>query len=390
MTSTRSLTLMLGTAETLAWASSYYLPAVLAEPIARELGTTPSRVFGAFSMALLFSAATGPVSGRLIDRFGGRAVLMTSNGLFAAGLALLGVAQGTTTLFMAWAVLGVAMGCGLYEAAFATVVRLYGTGSRGMITGITLLAGLASTVGWPLSSAIAAAWSWREACFVWAALHLVLGLPLNALLPRIAPRPVEGAAGERPIVSPAPSRPPRHTGWVLAYVFAIGWFISTAMAAHLPRVLVAAGAATAAAVAIGAVVGPAQVVGRIIEFVFLKRASPLISARIATLAHPLGGLCLALFGVAAAWAFAILHGFGNGILTIAIGTLPLFFYGPEGYGQRQGLLMVPARVVQASAPFVFGLAIDQWSVQALWVSAALGLSACLALLTLRADRAGAI
>jgi len=123
----------------------------------------------------------------------------------------------------------------------------------------------------------------------------------------------------------------------------------------------------------------------LIEFTFLKRAHPLLSARLATLTHPLGALCLDLFGTSVAAAFAVLHGLVNGILTIAIGTLPLLIFGAKGYGQRQGFLMVPARIVQAGAPFLFGMAVERWGDGALCFSAVLGLSACLALLALMAD-----
>ena len=123
-------TVMLGLAQTLSWASSYYLPAVLAAPMARAVGASYATVFAAFSLALLVSAAMGPVAGRLIDRLGGRPVLIASNLVFAAGLGLLSQATQTHEVFIAWAVMGLAMGSGLYEAAFATVVRLYGQDAR--------------------------------------------------------------------------------------------------------------------------------------------------------------------------------------------------------------------------------------------------------------------
>ena len=189
--------LALGSAQTLAWGSSYYLPAVLATPIARDLGVAPATVFAAFSVALLVSAALGPHAGRAIDRWGGRFVLAGTNLVFAVGLAALSLAQGPWGLFLAWAVLGIGMGSGLYEAAFAALVRLYGTGSRGAITGITLIAGFASTVGWPLSALLEAHFGWRGACLGWAALHLVVGIPLNLSLPRAGPLPVGAGAGGR-------------------------------------------------------------------------------------------------------------------------------------------------------------------------------------------------
>jgi MFS family permease len=375
----------LGTAQTLAWASSYYLPAVLAAPMARDLGVATPTVFAAFSAALLVSAALGPHAGRAIDRWGGRVVLAGTNLVFAAGLCALALAQGPWGLFIAWAVLGVGMGSGLYEAAFAALVRLYGTGSRGAITGITLLAGFASTVGWPLSALLESHIGWRGACFAWAALHLFLGLPLNLSLPRAAAPPAAAPAEHG--ASPAARHATRRATALLAIAFAATWFISTAMAAHLPRLLEANGATLAVAIGVGALVGPAQVAGRLLEFGWLRRIHPMLSARLAALMHPLGALVLSVVGGPAAAVFAVLHGAGNGILTIAKGTLPLVLFGPAGYGHRQGWLMVPARVAQALSPWLFGLLLDRWGGRAVWLSAAIGLLAFASLWLLRAPTA---
>ncbi len=384
--STTRTVVLLGLAQTLAWASSYYLPAMLAVPMARDLGVHTATVFAAFSVALAVSAVAGPWAGQAIDRHGGRPVLMSTNGLFAAGLAGLGLAQGPVGLFAAWALIGLAMGSGLYEAAFAALVRLYGQDSRGAITGITLFAGFASTVGWPLSTLLELQLGWRGACFGWAALHLLLGLPLNALLPRALPpvpaRPTALAPGATDGTDILHPQHPRRAAVLLAFVFAAAWFTSTAMAAHLPRLLQDAGASLATAVAVGALVGPAQVAGRLLEFGLLRRIHPLLSARLAALAHPLGATALLLAGAPAAALFAVLHGAGNGILTIAKGTLPLVLFGPQGYGQRQGWLMMPARAAQALAPFAFGLALERWGVGALGLTAALGLVALAALMLL--------
>jgi hypothetical protein len=175
---------------------------------------------------------------------------------------------------------------------------------------------------------------------------------------------------------------PLFTAVLLALVFALSWFIATAMAAHLPRLMQEAGATLAAAVAVGALVGPAQVGGRVLEFGVLRHVHPLLSARLAACAHPLGVVVLMILGAPAAALFAILHGAGNGILTIAKGTLPLVFFGAQGYGARQGWMMMPARAAQALAPFVFGIAVDRWGAGALWLSAVLGSLAFCALLLL--------
>jgi predicted MFS family arabinose efflux permease len=374
----------LGTAQTLAWASSYYLPAMLAVPMARDLGVSTPAVFMAFSLALIVSALMGPISGRAIDHWGGRPVLMVTNLVFAAGLAGLAAADSALGLYAAWVVIGIGMGSGLYEAAFSALVRLYGKDSRSAITGITLIAGFASTVGWPLSTLMEAQFGWRGACLGWATLHLLVGLPLNWSIPKISSQsaletPVD-ATSKTPEALPPPTDRPRLATVLLAFVFAVTWFTSTAMAAHLPSVLQASGVTLAVAVGIGALVGPAQVAGRLLEYGFLRRVHPLLSARLATMAHPIGALILMTAGAPVAALFALLHGAGNGILTIAKGTLPLVLFGPLGYGARQGMLMVPARVCQAVAPALFGFCLERWGAGALWLSVALGLMAFAALM----------
>lgn len=380
----------LGVTQTLAWASSYYLPAMLAASMASDLNISVQTVFAAFSAALILAAFLGPLAGRCIDAYGGRPVLMFTNLVFALGLAGLACAQEIVGFIAAWLVIGAAMGTGLYEAAFSTVVRLYGNNARNAITGITLFAGFASTVGWPLSAWLEVEYGWRTACFTWAALHLFLGLPLNATIPKAKPgelaKDVHAVSTSDTVQADSPSanvntsgKAGRRASILLATVFAITWFISTAMAAHLPHLLQASGLTLTAAVAISALVGPAQVVARLMEFGFLRRVHPLLSAQLAALAHPIGAAGLMIFAAPAALLFTLLHGAGNGILTIAKGTLPLVIFGPQGYGLRQGLLMVPARIAQAAAPFLFGLLIDQWGAASLWVSGFLGLVAFIAL-----------
>ena len=274
--------------------------------------------------------------------------------MFAAGLVLLARATDLTGLAAAWTLLGVGMGFGLYEAAFATAAGLYGRDARNAITGITLFAGFASTVGWPTSALFIDHFGWRGACLAWAALHLVIGLPMNWLLvPKAVPHTVEVAPPE----AAQPGIP--WTMIILALVFGATWFIATAMAAHLPRLLQAMGATPAAAITAAALVGPAQVAARLVEFGLLRRLSPMIAARLATVLHPVGAVLLAMFGPVAAIPFVLLHGAGNGMLTIARGTLPLALFGPAGYGLRTGLLAAPARLLQGAAPLLFGLILDR-------------------------------
>lgn len=378
----RALTVaVLGTTQTLSWGSSYYLPAILATPIAAEFGLSRAAIFGVFSGALLLTAVLGPAAGRAIDSRGGRDVLAVSNVVFAIGLLMMGLAPGPLVFGLAWALMGVGMAMGLYDAAFATLAGLYGKEARASITGITLIAGFASTVGWPATALMEAEWGWRGACFGWAALHLLLGLPLNRLLiPRVPP-PEKAVASSA--TAPEGKAPRLRDMALLAFVLATAGFSASALGAHLPGLLQAAGATAAAAVAAGALLGPAQVGARILEFGFLRKVSPLVSARIAASLHPLAVGVLLAGGAPMAAAFVLIHGAGNGMLTITRGTLPLALFGPVGYGRRQGLITAPARAAQALAPYGFGLMVDAQGAQALWLTAALGAAAVAALFVLR-------
>ncbi len=391
--------LALGTAQTLAWAATYYLPAMLATAMSRSLGFQPSTVYAALSMALLIGAAISPWAGRRVDRKGGRPVLLLSNALFVAGLLALAAAQGLPTMLLAWALLGLGMGCGLYDTAFAALVHLYGKGARQPISGITLLAGFASTVGWPLSALMEAHWGWRGACVGWAALMLVVAVPLNAALPRRplvgsndvphtpdlspstaqdTPQPVTppaaGAAAAGPVDGAAePAVPSRWLMPLMALIFCCMGFVSASISTHLPAILQAGGLSLAAAVSLAALAGPAQVAGRVLELGVLHRYTPLLTARVAAAGHPLGALLLLLAGPPLALAFVLVHGLGNGIITIVRGALPLAVFGAQGYGARQGWLNLPSRVVGALSPWFFGVLLQHHGVAALWATAAAGL-----------------
>lgn len=372
------LILALGTTQTLAWASSYYLPAILAEPIARDLGISTNWFFAAFSASLIISGLLGPRVGRQIDIVGGRQVLSISNITFAAGLALLGSAHTVAIMATAWIVLGVGMGMGLYDAAFGALGRIYGSNARRSITGITLLAGFASTVGWPLSAWGLETIGWRETCYAWAAAHIVLGLPLNLIFLPAVPR-TPTAAAETMAEAIKPKIAIDRVMVAMAVAFAAAWMVTGAMAAHLPRILEAAGATPVQAIAAGAFIGPAQVLARIMEASVMGRFHPLISTRLACITHPIGAVLLLVTGGATSVLFAIFHGAGNGILTIARGTLPLAVFGPKDYGYRLGILGAPSRIAQALAPLAFSLLIDRLGSGVLLISSGLSGFALVAL-----------
>src|SRR6202047_2561875 len=261
------------------------MPAILGAPIASTLHLPTSVFFGLFSGALLLSAVVGPSVGRLIDRHGGRHLLAAWNLVIAAGLLIPPTAHNIVGLVIAWTILGIGIGMGLYDPAFATLTWLYGRDARSSITGITLIAGFASTIGWPLTPAFLDLFGWRAACLVWAGLNMLLAAPVNWLA---IPRHGVPAALPQATTETAAAPPPSAAMPILAFFFAATWFVQGAMAAHLPGLLQAAGASSSAAIAAASLVGPAQVGARIVEVRLLRSFHPISSARLAFALHTHG------------------------------------------------------------------------------------------------------
>jgi len=364
---TLRLVASLGLTQTIAWASSYYLPAVLAHHMADSLGCSASTVYAAFSVALVVAALTAPFAGKYIDTWGGKRVLAASNICFALSLVFLSQAQSMWGLFLGWALLGFAMGAGLYDMAFAAVVRSRGSAAPPVIAGITLFAGFASTVGWPVSHYLLSNFDWRQALVVWAGVHLLIALPLNLSL--VLPmRPDDKQLPEPGADSPRKSGKKAIPAMiVLATAFVFIGFCTVAMASHMPGLIQLFGVSVAASILAGMAFGPAQVSARLLYLFVLRKIQPLTTAILAILITPLGAVLLILSVPGAATLVGVTHGFGNGLLTIIKGVLPLSLFGERGYGRRQGLLFLPAAIVQAVAPFLFSLCISSLGKDALYI-----------------------
>jgi hypothetical protein len=221
---------------------------------------------------------------------------------------------------------------------------------------------------------------WRGACLVWAATNLLIACPLyRFVVPRALPLRSEGTKTTQSPLAEGALR----EGTLLAVMFGAVTFVSGAMSAHFPRLLLAAGVVPSAAIFAAAMIGPAQVAARLLEFALLRRISPLISARVATVLQPVGAAAFCFLG-APSIVLAVFYGAGNGMLTIARGTLPLAVFGAQNYGLLTGMLAAPARVTLALAPFAFGVILDRLGVSvALGVASAASVVATLAVFALR-------
>ncbi|WP_443673961.1 MFS transporter [Microvirga arvi] len=353
----------LGVTQILAWGSSYYLPAVLAKPIAADTGWSLAWVVGGLSAGLLAAGLVAPWVGRTIDAKGGRPVLTASSLLLGAGLGTLAFAHNLPVYLLAWLLMGVGMGAGLYDAAFATLGRLYGKQARGAITTLTLWGGFASTVCWPLSAYLVEHLGWRGACAVYAAIQIFISLPLHAfLLPGIhAARPDGKPAGnpsEAASAAVLTGTLRTRAFLLLATVLTLGAVTASMIGVHLLTFLQTHGLELAGAVALGALVGPSQVGARVVEMAFGRHYHP-IWTMIASVSLVATGVILLAAGFPILALALALYGAGNGIGSIAKGTLPLALFGPFGYASLMGRLAMPSLLAQALSPSL-GAFLIEW------------------------------
>jgi len=350
----------LGIAQILAWGTSFYFPAVFAEPIVRDTGWSLGLVVGGTSLGLLVAGLISPQVGRLIDRHGGRPVLLASSLLYAAGLAGVGLSPTLPLYLLAWALIGLGMGTGLYDAVFAALGRLYGSEARGPITNLTLFGGFSSTICWPPSAFMIDHIGWRSACLVYAALHLCVALPLQMAVIKAQPKKTSSAqAHDESDQTAAPSRI-AHEALIfalLATILSIAGGIGSIVVVHLLIFLQARGVDFAVAVSLGTLFGPAQVGARVVERLFGNRYHP-IWTMIGSCALMAIGLLLLAGHFPILVPVILLYGAGYGISWIGRGTLPLALFGSVRFPRLMGKLAFPSLIVQALAPSAGALLIE--------------------------------
>jgi hypothetical protein len=376
MTSPRRLALVLGFTQTLAWATTYYLPAVIVRPAAETLHHSTTELLVGYSWSLLVAGLVSPRVGAWIERHGGRGALATGTIVMAAGLLILAAVPTLPGWYLAWTVIGAGMALGLYDAAFATIGRLLGLDARPAIVGVTLLAGFASTVGWPTGVALIHQFGWRATVVAYAGVHLAVNLPLLlTLIPRAAPAPPAPAITA---TTKADTSGGLFALLLLGTFFCVRAAISAVVSVHALTLLHGVGLDAVAAVSVAALFGPSQVFGRILEWAFGRWIDPLTGSWMGAALLPLGVAALLLGGPAV--GFAVAYGMSNGILTISRGTLPMFLFGARGYATRLGRLALPQLLAQAVAPTAAAPLVA--TLPAPTIFGGLGIAAVLALLCL--------
>ncbi len=341
-------------AETVIWAAIFYSFPALVLQWQAEFGWSATQAMGAFSIALAVQGLAAPWVGRLIDR--GRAPLGMPSGALGALIGLVALTQITTLwqFYAVWTWLGLMMGFTLYDAAFSVVTRARGPHARAAITAITLAAGFASTLAYPLTAIMIESGGWRAAVWVLAGLVLALVLPLLWLgAKRLEVEAV--ARNPKPTEKPAitPGRIMRRPGfWPLAGGFALTALGSAILLAHLLPLLAALGVPTGLAILAASTIGPAQVAARVLLM--------LAGARVSAWQVSLGSFMLLSFaalaiGAAAALpvlalVFAVAQGMGNGVISILRPVVTREVMGEAGFGESAGAVSRLSLFAFAAAP----------------------------------------
>ena len=350
---------VLGVTLIVSYGSVFYSFSLLMEPLQRELGATKNLTVGAFSLALVIAGLCATHIGSTIDRIGGRMVMST--GSLAAGLllVLLSRVESVVGLYVLYACLGAAMAAILYEPAFAVLTRIFGANARRAITTSTLFGGLAGTVFWPLTQELMAHFGWRDTLAMLGAMNLLLCAPLHLwFLPGRSPQkkavPAPGRASDSKSLHEVLREP---AFYFLGGAFMANGLIFSALSVHILSMMQSKGMSLATAALIGALVGPMQVAGRIIELTVGQRFSIVRVGMLAMVMLPMSLLIFAASGFSL-WplvVFALMYGLSNGIVTIVRGAMPAQLFGRENYGAVSGALAMPQMFALASGPFLVSL-----------------------------------
>ncbi|MBX3502707.1 MAG: hypothetical protein KF889_24950 [Alphaproteobacteria bacterium] len=374
----------LAVTQIIGWGTTFHLPAVLGSVMAPSIGISMELLFGGISMQLLASALVAPRIGRRIDRRGGRAIMVGGSVLLALALVLIALAHGPMLYFLGWALIGCATPMTLGVGTQASLAQVAGPGARRAVSVLLFFTGLPSFFFWPLASWLEPMIGWRQTALLFAAMHLVICVPIHlAVLGRRIP--VRIAASGVPMEDGLPSQARRGAFWLLAAMLSFAGMISWGVALNIIELLKAGGLAPGTAVFIATLAAPIQASARIVEFMFGGRYPATVTGLVSAAVMPLGFVGV-LVGGGAVWAavtFVVCYGISNGLMTLARATIPLALFGRGEYGTWTGRLTTPQNLVFAASPVLFAALLQRQGPELMsWVGLAMALGCLLAMILL--------
>jgi predicted MFS family arabinose efflux permease len=378
------LVCLLSVGQLVSWGTFYYSFSLFVEPMERELGWSRTDLTLALSGGLLVAGFCGVLVGDWIDKRGGFWPMTLGSIVGAALFVVWSQVDSLPVFFLLWLALGAVQACTLYDPAFAVITANLGSQYRLGITYMTLIAGFASTIFMPATQVFIDWWGWRDTLLVLAAFNVAVGIFIHALLLR----GTKGSLSRRKSEDPPPPTSPLRAAlrqpvfWLLAASLVSQGAAVLAITFHIVPLLGERGLSTALVLLAIALIGPAQVVGRLVLLGLGRRATTSIMGSITVTLLPLSMLALLLVEGNSVWlyVFVTLYGAGNGLMTIVRGASVVEFLGAEGFGAINGALGLPTTIARAFAPTLVALLWD-WQGNytiAIWLVAALGLISAIA------------
>ncbi|MGY2685304.1 MFS transporter [Pseudomonas tolaasii] len=341
-------TALLGLLQILTWGGSFYLMAVLADPVVADTGWSREWVLGSVSIGLLTAGVVSPACGRLLVRYGGRRVLACHGFLMAAGLWIMASAHTLPLFLAAWVLMGMGMAAGLYDALFSALGALYGMKARGTITGVTLISGFCTTLIWPLLALLVHTLGWRGTCYLYG---LVLMIGIYPLYQYCLPHQQTPSEKKPTTARTALSMDPT-LYWLMTVLFSLSAVLMTAISVVVIVLLQERGNSLAAAIALSAIIGPASVGSRIVDLL-TRNKHPMWTMLVSVFMTAVGLCMLAFTAQFAAWAL-VLYGAGNGLRAIVRSTLPLAIVPLKDYAMVSSKMAAPVYFSQAMTPLAIG------------------------------------
>lgn len=352
----------LGSTMTIGYGTLYYSITIMSEELSKQFTWTNSFIFGVLSVGILLGGFLSPIIGKLLDHKGARMIMSIGSILCGIGLLLLSFVTSKLEFILAMLFLESVSILVLYEAAFVAFSQLVGTKAKLPIIQITLMAGFASTIFWPLISYLLTIFSWREVYQILALFHFFLALPIHCFVLKknikIDNENFDEESFEECIYEEGHNK--KRSVLLVSIAFSLIAIPITAMQTQFLSLFKSFGIEASVAITLGALIGPSQVLSRVLLMSFSSKATPLLTASISISMMAIGLLCLLFSGynLNAALCFVILYGAGQGLSDIVRGTLPLYLFGKDGFGLTMGKINHFRLVVMAMVPFTFALMLE--------------------------------
>lgn len=369
---TVKLVFALGTTCTIGYGTLFYSFSLLSKEFEQAFGWQSEFIFGIYSLGILLGGVTAPIIGKALDRFGCRLPMAAGSFLMALGLLALATVQNAWQFTFALLFVEALSLLVLYESAFVALAHSAGKEARTPITQITLMAGFASTIFWPLLSWVLSWTDWRAAYCLMAALHVLICLPLHYFCIGNHSRIIEKSHAQKPT---PPIQHDSKKEWVLALCLGASSFVVNGLQIHLFNIMGALNISLTLTLLAGTLVGPSQVTARLTDLLFGRFISPLALGYISHGCLLFGIALLLMYGLSQSSIalsliilFPIVFGAGQGLSNIVRGALPLYIFNAEHYGTITGRLNGVRFVMTAIAPISFTLLMNYWGVKVSLVS----------------------